>query len=236
MKSICLLINHNYNFDYLEIINRYLPRNDYDTQIFSDFPKNPLEFDLIVALSYQKIIPDPHLYQNLVVVHSSNLPSGRGWAPIYYAFSEEQKDYVISVIFANSEVDTGDIVAQASFPIQANYVAPFLRVLDFKVTIKLIDQILKKWPDGKILGKSQIGQSSYRVKRKPSDSKVDPCSSLEALLPHLKGCEDAHPAYFDLGGCRFFIRITPDPYPRDPKSIRIFFPALSEEFFLDDSA
>lgn len=235
MKSICLLINHEYNFDYLKIVNKYLLESEYKTKIDFEFPKNPLDFDLIVALSYNKIIPEAHLYNNLVVVHSSNLPYGRGWAPIYYAFSEGQKEYFISVIFANSEVDTGNIIAQASFIMQDNYIAPFLRILDFKVTLKLIVQILKKWPNGKMEGSPQIGESSYRVKRKPIDSELKSSLTLEQALPHLRGCEDLHPAYFNFNGCRFLIKITPDPFPEDPKFIRIFFPSLNEELFLDDS-
>jgi len=227
--SVCILLNHEYNFDYLQLIEEYLPCLKFNVEIKKEFPEEHNRYQLIVALSYQKIIKNVSQYKNVVIIHSSDLPKGRGWGAIYYSFAEKLSSYVVTVLFANEVVDAGHIIAQARFPIKADYTAPFLRSLDFKVSLILISKILERWPNGDYVGKEQIGNPSYRKKRIPNDNVCDSNENLYSLMPHLRGCEAAHPAFFYFNNVKYLIEVRPEISPSFPDELIIEFPGLNEK-------
>ena len=143
-KNICILLNDISEYDFEDLLNSYLTEDKYDVCVTDRLPKNFQSFDLIIPWSYQKIIKNLNQSNNIVIIHSSELPFGRGWAPIYYSIKEGQLNYVISCIFATDEVDRGDIIVRASFPILPEYNATFLRKVDREVSFLLIKKMAKR--------------------------------------------------------------------------------------------
>ena len=227
-QRICLLLNSLSDYTFSKIISKYLPSNLFDIDVFESFPENPLDYQLIIPWSYRKLIKDAESIGNIVVMHSSNLPEGRGWAPIYYTFKEKKDVYTISGVIANNEIDAGEIVIRASFPIYGNYTATYARKVDEEISLMLIAKIIENWPDGKLVGKEQIGIPSYRSRRTTQDNKVNLTDSLIDILPHLRGVEDNSPAFFVLDGHKYFIKIYPESEPPLPKQIKIEYPALNK--------
>lgn len=227
-SRICILLNKLEEFDFEVQLNRYLPREKFDVEIAEVFPERPLDYRLIVLWSYRKIIKQAERAGNVVVMHSSNLPEGRGWAPIYFAFREQKPEYVISGIFAADEVDTGDVIVRARLPIEAGYTAPFIREVDKEISLMLIAKILEKWPSGSIKAIQQSGVGSYRARRSPQDNEVDMKKTVEDLLPHLRGVEPNNPAFFFFNGLKYLIQVRPELEPVFPKQVTIEYPGLNE--------
>ena len=226
---ICFLFNELKDYNFEKLLLKYLPKENYEVLITKDFPKNPLEYKLIIPWCYKKILKDVEQYSNVIIIHSSNLPYGRGWAPIYYTFKNKIKTYYITCILAKNSVDEGDIIAKISFPVKSDYTATFLREVDKELSLLLIKKILDKWPEMPIEVTPQKGKPTYNLRRFPSDNEIDKNNSIESLLPHLRGVEDDNPAFFFHDNVKFNIKIYPEFKPKFPDIIKIEYPALNEK-------
>jgi len=223
---VCILLNSLDEFDFQEVLRRHLPADRFEVTIAEAFPDDSSKFQLIVPWSYRKIIKQAEQAGNVVVMHSSDLPEGRGWAPIYHAFKEQKSEYVISGIFAANEVDTGDVIVRARFPMEAGYTASFIRKIDEELSLLLIARILEQWPEGNPAGVKQSGTVSHRARRYPSDNEIDISKPLKALLPHLRGIESKSPAFFFYNEIKYLIEIRPESVPNKPRQVTIEYPAL----------
>ena len=188
------------------------------------FPERPEDYRLIVLWNLHWVIRDLPATRNVVVFHSSDLPQGRGWAPVYHALAGSQDEFVISAIFAASEVDSGEVIAKARFRIQSCHTSTSVRAIDEEVCIMLAAAILERFKGLPITGVPQVGMGSFYPRRRPEDNEVDISCSLVDLIPHLRACEARHPAFFDWQGCRYHIAITPEKMPGFPDDLRIEFP------------
>jgi methionyl-tRNA formyltransferase len=206
VKKVGFVVNSLRELDFAEHIDIYLP--DVDLVVLDHFPKNPDQFDIIVIWNFRKVINTPVQIDNAIVFHSSDLPKGRGWAPIYHAFATEQKHYTISGIKMGPEVDAGDLVVRARFPILPGYTAPLVRRFDTEISIMLVEKILARFDDGEIIGQPQSGKPTYYAKRHPEDNEINLNLSVKDIVPHLRACEPAHPAFFMYEGCKYTMSIS----------------------------
>jgi methionyl-tRNA formyltransferase len=213
----------------------YFPDDIYKLVFLDDFPLNFNEYKYIIPWNYKKVIKDVEGKGNVIVVHSSRLPHGRGWAPIYYSFAEQQFTYDISVIAASNLVDAGDVIARASFPMRPNYTAPFIRKVDEEVALILISKIINKWPDGNFIAIKQEGMPTYRKRRSPVDNEISVEMPITQLMPHLRAVEKSSPAFFYHEGVKFIIEIKPEAPALFPKEIKIEYPGINESEFYRSS-
>ena len=229
--QICILLNklEEYHFD--DLIKKYLPSEKFDIEIKEKFPENASFYHLIIPWNYHKIIKNVKNFGNVVIIHSSDLPKGRGWAPLYYSFKDDMPHYTMTCIFAHENVDQGNIILKASFPILPQYTATFLRKIDNELSFLLIKKILEKWPDGNINSIAQEGEPSNRSRRFPNDNKINTNDTLKQLLPHLRGVEKKSPAFFFHEGVKFLIEINPETEPDFPIKIKIDYPGIGKYEF-----
>jgi methionyl-tRNA formyltransferase len=216
MKSIFFVVNKIGDFDFSELLEKYLPHCS--ISVGDHLPPRAAEFDLIVLWSYRKKVPIEANTRNIILFHSSRLPEGRGWAPIYNSIARCLSHYTISGIFAAQELDAGDLIVQARFAIQDHYVAADLRKWDKEICVMLIELILKKSEAGPISARKQEGQPSTWPRRTPADNEIDVRRSFAELIPHLRACEDDHPAFFMLDSCKYSVTVraeTAADFPRD---------------------
>lgn len=225
---VCILLNRLNEFVFEEAVHRYLPADRFEVTITEAFPGDPSKFQLIFPWNYRKIIEQAAQAGNVVVMHSSDLPEGRGWAPIYHVFSEQKSEYVISGVFAADEVDTGDVIVRARFPIEAGYTSSFIRMLDNELSVILVAKILEHWPEGNPVGVKQVGLESYRPRRYPADNEIDLSLPLVELLPHLRGVESDSPAFFFYKNVKYLIEVRPEFEPNKPRQVTIEYPALNK--------
>ena len=79
--------------------------------------------ELIVVAAYGRILPDDILAlppKGCINVHSSLLPKYRGSAPIHWAVINGEQETGVTIMHMASELDAGDIIAQAATPIAPN--------------------------------------------------------------------------------------------------------------------
>jgi len=220
MKRVFFLINGLDEFDFLKHVEKYL--SGVSVTVGDSLPQHANEYDLIVLWSYRKIIRDVSS-KNIILFHSTNLPEGKGWAPIYYSISSGQKYFTISGILADEKVDSGDIIVKARFKIKDNYTAEHIRNWDDEISVMLVKKILQRFANKKIKGKKQIGRETTNPRRRPEDNKIDRKSRFDEIINHLRACEKNHPAFFYYKKTKYNIIIEPDIRPEFPSDLKIVF-------------
>lgn len=88
-----------------------------------------LEPELIVVAAYGRFLPDEILNypaKGCINVHSSLLPKYRGAAPINWAVLNGDAETGVTIQHMETEMDTGEIIAQASTPIDPDETAETL--------------------------------------------------------------------------------------------------------------
>ena len=219
--KVYFMVEANAEIDLAALIERHLER--YDVSVGQCLPECPAQYRMIVLWNLRRIIRDLPATSNFVVFHSSDLPKGRGWAPIYHSLADGHEEHVITAILAAPKVDAGDVIAKARFHIQPCHVADTLREIDEEVCVMLAVAILDRFGAGPIKATPQRGEATYYTRRLPSDSAVDIRLPLAELIPHIRACGRSHPAYFDWQGCRYRITLTPEQTPIFPDDLRINF-------------
>lgn len=221
-EKVHIVLNSFEDVNPSRIASKYL--SPCNLSIGTDIPDNPTSFDLIILWNLKTIVTDLPDTSNVVVFHSSDLPRGRGWAPIYYAIADHNSTHTISAILASSKVDSGDIICKASFAILTSYLADDLRKLDEIVCFLMARKILDRFNGTQIKGYVQTGNATYNKRRYPADSIIDVNQPLIDLLPHIKACSSTNPAFFELDGFRFSIQISShSPVPTVPEDLVIKF-------------
>jgi len=224
MKKIFFVLNSLMEFDFGHSLEKYLIKSEYQVSVGEGLPHDTGSYDLIILWNYKKILKDITGANNIIVFHSTNLPEGKGWAPIFYSLAQNKEYFYITGILATDEVDAGDIIVQAKYSIKNNYTAKYLRMWDTEICILLIKRILEKFPSGKVTGKKQVGESSFNVRRTASDNELDINQPLINQINLLRGCEDNFPAYFIYNNAKYKVYIKPEEEPGFPQDLEIIFP------------
>ena len=106
-QKIFFLVNDFSEFDFNEYLKKHLTH--VEITVGNSLPSNTDDFDLIILWSYRKIIKNIENKNNIILFHSTDLPKGKGWAPIYYSIFNNEKFFTISGITASNKVDSGKI-------------------------------------------------------------------------------------------------------------------------------
>lgn len=178
--------------------------------ISTEFPTNPNDYSLIVLWNYQKKIVLKEPKNNIVVFHSSDLPKGRGWAPIAQLFLQEIPVYTLTAIFIDANIDTGRMILKATFPIKNSMTARQIRALDEWLTVFLSLEIARELNERRNMGIPQVeANASYYPRRNPSQSQIKPTDTLESAIPLLRAAEEGHECFFLLGDTTYLLKAMP---------------------------
>ena len=118
-------------------------------------------------------------------------------------------------------MDSGDIVCRARFKIRSEHTAEYLRKFDHIISLMMVRKVLDKLKGQEIVGLKQEGESTFNKRRRPEDNRVRLTDRIGDILPHLRACEDSHPAFFDYEGVRYKIFVKPMKEPRFPEDLEI---------------
>lgn len=171
-------------------------------------PQNIKGFDLVFVLGYTKILRGDFLKLNklIMVVHESDLPLGKGFAPVQWQILEGKKRIKISLIELIDKVDCGDILEQMDLVLKGTELYEEIRSAQAEVTFSLIEKVLEKYPY--LSRRQQTGVSSFYRKRTPEDSELDVDKSIRELFPLLSiGNNEGWPSFFKLNGETYVLHI-----------------------------
>jgi len=168
-------------------------------------------------LSCMRITPPEVLARNQhnIVVHASDLPKDRGFSPIVWQILEGKNVIPVCMIEAQDPVDSGDIYMRQTLTLQGHELNAEVRDRLGKLIVEMCLAAMRA--PAPPTGRAQVGEPTFRRRRRPEDSRLDPERTVAEQMPLLRVVDnDAYPAFFDLNGRRYVLRIddagpTPEP-------------------------
>ena len=194
-----------------------------------EFPDNPEEYNLIVPWNFQTKIPVFPKLNNVVIFHSSDLPEGKGWAPIANIFLKDIERYTLTAFYIAEEIDSGKMILKVSFPIIESMTARFIRKIDNILIIRLSIRIACEIGLQKYSGVNQpiVGSTNY-PRRKPEQNEIKLSETLESFLPRLRSAEANHECFFILGSTRYNLIAVPAAISPDDTIMQIHYLSTGE--------
>lgn len=208
INSVALLFDKDNNWIYDFFKNSKLEFKNYSINNFFSADE-VLDFDIVFLLGYTKILPNKFLQRNklTLVVHESDLPKGKGFAPIQWQLLEGQSEIKVSLIEATENVDSGDIFLQSIITFDGTELYEEIREKQAIATINIISEFLKLYPN--ITRTKQVGNETFYPKRKSSDGELDISKTLQENFNLLRvGNNDAWPSFFYFKGVKYVLKIS----------------------------
>jgi methionyl-tRNA formyltransferase len=144
-----------------------------------------------------------------LIVHESDLPKGRGFAPMTWQILEGKDEIPICLIGAAAEVDTGCIMIRDVIRLEGHELCGEWRLLQGRKTIELCLRFLNAPAPPE--GQRQKGSPSTYRRRRPQDSRLDPEKTIAEQFNLLRVVDnDRYPAFFDYKGHRYKVLIEKD--------------------------
>ena len=210
MIKVALLLDKSNDW-----IDKHIPSDLSDTseiefhKIYDE--KKAQDFDIVFLLGYTKIIKDKTLKSNklLLVVHESELPKGRGFAPLQWQILEGAKDITICLIEALNLVDSGDIYEKTILSLDGTELYDEIRSKQAKVTFELITRFLRKYPNHS--ASRQMGEATTYPRRTAKDSKLNIDKTIRDQYQLHRVCNNNDwPAFFEHSGSKYILKIYKD--------------------------
>jgi methionyl-tRNA formyltransferase len=207
MKNIAFLFDKTNNW-----LSQYFPEAlkaslKFDAHVFYEEEKIR-GFDLVFVLGYTKVLKGEILSSNklLLVVHESDLPEGRGFAPVQWQVLKGKADITVCLLEISDEVDTGNIFDKMILSLDGSELYGEIRKKQAMITFELIARFLERYPN--LNSETQQGKPTFYRRRNPSDSQLDLDKTIRDQFNLLRICNNKDwPAFFELDGVRYTIKI-----------------------------
>lgn len=166
--------------------------------------------DLCFYLSYGRIVDRDvrSKYAHNLVVHESDLPQGRGWAPMSWQILEGASSITVTLLEAEDDVDAGAIYLQDKIDLSGDELCADWRALQARSTFKLCREFIENYPAVLAQARPQAGEATFYRRRRAEDSRLNPDLSIREQfnLFRIVNNQD-YPAFFELNGKRYRIQI-----------------------------
>ncbi|MCV3384670.1 methionyl-tRNA formyltransferase [Campylobacter lari] len=165
-------------------------------------------YDIVFILSYHRIISKEFLSKNKnnIVIHASNLPQGKGWAPLFHQVLEGKNEIIFTLFEADEKADNGDIYLQKTLVLNGLELYEELRDKQANFTIKLCLEFLENFSN--IKKTPQKGKESFYPKRTSKDHELDINKTIEEQFNLLRiSNNEEFPAFFYKNGKKFILKI-----------------------------
>lgn len=162
--------------------------------------------DILVLLSCERKFNSLKMNRHNLVVHESDLPKGKGWSPVTWQILEGKNEITVSLFEALEDIDAGPIYIQKKISLHGLELIDEIKHLQGEITIELITDFIANID--RIVGREQIGDSSFYSRRGEKDSELDINKTILEQFNLLRVCDnERYPAWFELDGKRFEIKI-----------------------------
>jgi methionyl-tRNA formyltransferase len=187
---------------------RILKSKGYKAKLFFDHKYIDDSFPVVFILSYFKIIDKEALkkHKHNLVVHASDLPKGRGWAPLFWQILEGKSKIPIVLFEATEKVDSGDVYIKDYIKFEGHELHDEIREKQAEKTIELCLKFLDEY--GKLKPKKQKGTPTFYRRRTPADSELNINETIKKQFNLLRIVNNEEfPAFFYYKGYKYILKI-----------------------------
>ena len=155
-----------------------------------------------------KIMPSEILKKNKhnLVVHESNLPKGKGFAPMTWQILEGNNKIPICLIEASKDVDSGEVWLRDTIELDGTELNNEWRKIQGLKTISMCLDFVKNYK--KLSPIAQNGESSFYKKRTEENSELDIDIPIKSQLNLLRVVDNEnYPAFFYVNGVKYILKV-----------------------------
>ncbi len=185
-----------------------LRQKGYLSELFYNHEDVGKSFQVVFMLSYFHIAGERFLkmHKHNLVVHESDLPSGKGWAPLFWQILEGKNKIPVVLFEAVAGVDKGPIYLKDCIVLEGHEFNDEIRRMQAEKTIEMCQRFLDDYENIKAV--PQNGEESFYPKRTPADSELDAEKSLGSQFDLLRIVNnDDFPAFFNYRNHKYIIKI-----------------------------
>lgn len=195
-------------YQYLESwVNGYRSKHNIDlVQKVSELNKG----DLLFLVSCTEIIRDDDRdkFSKVLVLHASDLPTGRGWSPHIWEIISGVSEITVTLLEADSKVDSGKIWHKVKCDIPKHALWYEINQIIFKTELALIEFAINNLEKIEPYQQDSKIEPTYYRKRTPQDSRIDIDKSIKEQFDLLRVCDpERFPAFFEYHGYRYNIKL-----------------------------
>lgn len=164
--------------------------------------------DVCFILSCLGLIDKNHLDRNTnnIVVHASDLPKGKGFAPMQWQILEGKNEIPLTLFEAVEEFDAGPYYIKTSIPLNGTELYEELRAILGRKIVELCLEYIDNY--GSFEPKDQTGSSSFYPRRSTKDDEINPDKSIKELFNHFRVADNKqHPLYFYYKDRKYILKI-----------------------------
>jgi UDP-2,4-diacetamido-2,4,6-trideoxy-beta-L-altropyranose hydrolase len=166
--------------------------------------------DFCFCLSFSRIVSAEFRsrFRHTLVVHESDLPRGRGWAPMTWQILEGCSHIPVTLIEAEDVVDSGAIYAQELITLNGAELNHEWRELQALATQRLCRAWVERHQELLAAARVQVGEPTFYPRRRPEDSRLDVERTIAEQFDLLRVADNQrYPAFFTYRGRDFLLRI-----------------------------
>lgn len=206
LMQIAVLGNRSY------LINKAITRLPVDNVRFLNHPSQLSANDTIAfCLGYYKIIK-PEYYSKpkmgSFVLHATDLPKGRGWAPVNWTLIQGDNAVHLTSFQINEGCDTGPYYMKSSVSID---ITDTIISAYSKIEVEMIKHIKSILED--LINKNDIelheqtGEATWNPRRTSENAELDISKPLLENWVLMRACHNEdYPAFFKLNGKKIYLR------------------------------
>lgn len=164
--------------------------------------------DIVFILGYTRILDAAFLGRNRLnlVVHESDLPAGKGFAPLQWQILEGKKAIPVCLIEAREAVDAGDILFRTEIQLDGTELYDEIRQKQAHATLAAIEGFLRIYPD--FTPRPQSGAESFYRRRTKKDGELDVDKTIREQFDLLRIANNEEwPSYFYMHGQKYLLKI-----------------------------
>jgi methionyl-tRNA formyltransferase len=159
-----------------------------------------LDPNLCICPGWHQIIDERVLdipRDGFVGFHSSQLPEGRGGAPVNWSILHGDERVWLSLFYYSTGVDDGAIIAQKSVPVMERDDVDTVFDRLAWAACEILSEQRAAFHDGTVSATEQsIGKATYRPRRQPQDGLIDWGRSAESLYDWIRAQTSPYPGAY----------------------------------------
>lgn len=212
IKTIAVLTSRNSWFiPYAQEFAKVLKGKGYKARLFNAHKDIKMAHDVVFMLSYFQVLNTQQLHghKKHLVIHESDLPKGRGWAPLFWQVLEGKKKIPVVLFEAVAGADRGPVYLRDTILLQGHELHDEIRRLQAEKACEMCLRFLKNYKQ--LEANSQKGRPTTYRQRTPCDSKLRVDRNIRDQFNLLRIANNKRfPAFFNFRGHKYTIRITKD--------------------------
>jgi len=162
--------------------------------------------DTLFLLSCEKIFKRTELNKHNIVIHASELPTGKGFSPMTWQILEGKNEIPLTLFEANSKIDSGKIYFKDKIQLNGGELIDEIRKLMADKICTLVIKFINNIDC--LRSTDQIGGDSFYRRRRSSDSFLDINKTINEQFNLLRVVDnERYPAFFRRDNTEYIVKI-----------------------------